>query len=45
MNDKGHKEYAVILCFGMTVPEETKKEAEEMGVKILEDEVIYRLKD
>lgn len=45
MIDKGHKEYAVVLCFGMVVPEEMKKEAQAMGVTILEDEVIYRLKD
>lgn len=39
------KEFAVILAFDVPVSKEAKQEAEHVGVKIFESDVIYQLTD
>lgn len=45
MLDKGHTEYACLLCFDVTVDKEAEKLAADMGVKIFSKLTIYNLVD
>lgn len=43
--DKGLREYAVMLCFDVTVDKEAQKIADEAGVTVFTAEIIYHLFD